>query len=241
MYDVLVMGGTWNAGGDLVTEAFARNLDPTRFRYAYVPYPATYGGSGVSYHASVREGCQALLNAIAKSPNRVIVAGYSQGAGIAGDVAADIGAGLYPDLEVSGAALIADPLRPPGWSSVDSSTSGIAGQRPITGMTANWAIAERDPITALPLGSPLRSVADLSAYWTMNSPEGFTRWGQSIVDIAVQQRFQRWWSPLNWIEAATVISQAKAYLTDGRHTDAYIREGHCQRLADWVNDAFGSA
>ncbi|MFC9995673.1 hypothetical protein [Nocardia sp. NPDC127526] len=235
MIDVLIMGGTWNPAGDPVTEAFAQRLDPELFNYRYVPYPATYGGRGMSYAYSVGEGRRALLDAIYRAPNPVLLAGYSQGAGIAGDVAASIKREPFSDLEVIGAALIADPLRPSGWGTVGINGCGIAGQRPISTMPVWWAVADRDPITALPEGSPLRSVADFTAYWSMNSVESFAQWGQSIVDTAVRQRYQQWWSPGNWREAAEVIGQANAYLFEGRHTAAYIAEGHCEWLADQVN------
>ncbi|KZM72276.1 PE-PPE domain-containing protein [Nocardia terpenica] len=235
MIDVLIMGGTWNPGGDPVTEAFAQRLDPELFNYQYVPYPATYGGLDLPYTYSVEQGRQALVNAIHAAPNPVLLAGYSQGAGIAGDVAATIRREPFSGLEVVGVALIADPLRPPGWGSVGINGYGIAGQRPISNMPAWWAVADRDPITALPEGSALRSLADFTGYWGMSSVESCARWGQSIIDTAAQQRYQRWWSPGNWRETADVIGQANAYLFEGRHTGAYIAEGHCERLAEQVN------
>ncbi|MFI8976851.1 hypothetical protein ACIGO9_28490 [Nocardia asteroides] len=240
MIDVLIMGGTWNPGGDPVTEAFARRLDPELFRVSYIGYPASYGGAGMPYAESVRIGKWALADAIDVSPNPVLLAGYSQGAGIAGDLASEIGAGMWPNLEVVGAALIADPLRPAGHRiGEDPGGYGVAGERFIDSMPVWHAAASRDPITALPRGSMLRSLADFTAYWSMSSPQAMIRWGQSILDAAAQRRMQRWWSPINWIETADVTRQASAYLFEGRHTDAYIREGHCVRLADAVNEHFG--
>lgn len=235
MIDVLIMGGTWNPGGDPVTEAFAQRLDPELFNYRYVPYPATYGGLDLPYAMSVEQGRQALVNATYNAPNPVLLAGYSQGAGIAGDVAVAVGSDPFSGLEVVGAALIADPLRPSGWGVAGINGYGIAGQRPISSMPAWWAVADRDPITALPEGSALRSLADFTAYWSMNSVEGFAWWGQSILDTATRQRYQRWWSPGNWRETGESLSHANAYLFEGRHTAAYISEGHCERLAGQVN------
>ncbi|MGW4240985.1 alpha/beta fold hydrolase [Nocardia sp. NPDC004722] len=235
MIDVLIMGGTWNPGGDPVTEAFAQRLDAELFNYRYVPYPATYGGRDLPYALSVQQGRAALIEAIAEAPNPVLLAGYSQGAGIAGDVAAEYGSDPMRGLEVVGAALIADPKRPEGWGSSGIDGSGISGARPISTMPVWWAVADRDPITALPAGSALRSMADFTAYWNMSSLESFARWGQAIIDTAVQRRYQRWWSPANWRETSEVLSQANAYLFEGRHTTAYVAEGHCERMADQVN------
>ncbi|WP_378733619.1 cutinase family protein [Nocardia brasiliensis] len=240
MIDVLIMGGTWNPNGEGVTNAFASHLDPAKFRARWIDYPADYG-SRVTYADSVRAGREALINAIRATPNLVVLAGYSQGAGIAGDVADEIGRGMHTDLEVLGVALIADPARPAGMDLVglDPGGYGITGQRHITGIPAWHVAAEGDPITALPEGSALRSIADLSAYWNMASLDGFIRWGQSLIETASSRQLQRWWSIENhrtWFGAAR---QARAYLFDGRHTDAYVFEGHARRLAEALNEEFG--
>ncbi|MFD3463855.1 alpha/beta fold hydrolase [Nocardia fluminea] len=233
MIDILIMGGTWNPNGDPVTETFANALDRRRFRHQYVPYPAAYG-TPMSYRSSVGFGKHALVQAIRDSPNPVIVAGYSQGAAVAAEVAADIE--LYPDLDVRAAALIACPSRPRGLCvGTDPGGYGVVGELAITKMLALHAAAFRDPICALPEGSMLRYLADMSAYMSISSPQEFAQWGASIVDLAVRRRFQRWWEPRNWRDTAEVISQANAYLTEGRHTTAYIDEGLCIELADAVN------
>ncbi|MGS2809479.1 alpha/beta fold hydrolase [Nocardia sp. MW-W600-9] len=233
MIDVLIMGGTWNPNGDPVTETFANALDHRRFRHAYVPYPATYG-TPMSFRNSVNVGKYALVQAIRDSPNPVIVAGYSQGAAVAAEVAADIA--MYPDLDVRAAALIACPSRPRGVCvGVEPGGYGVVGELEISTMPTLHAAAFRDPICALPEGSMLRSLADMSAYMSISSPQEFAQWGASLVDLALQRRFQRWWAPQNWRDTADVIAQANAYLTEGRHTSAYINEGLCVELANAVN------
>lgn len=233
MIDVIIMGGTWNANGDPVTETFAKALDHRRFRHYYVPYPAAYG-TPMSFRSSVSFGKFALVQAIRDSPNPVIVAGYSQGAAVAAEVAADIE--HYPDLDVRAAALIACPSRPRGMCvGADPGGYGVVGEQAITTMPVLHAAAFRDPICALPEGSMLRSLADMSAYMSISSPHDFVQWGSSIVDLAVRQRFQRWWAPQNWRDTADVIGQANAYLTEGRHTSAYITEGLSIELAEAVN------
>ncbi|GAB4588681.1 PE-PPE domain-containing protein [Nocardia sp. IFM 10818] len=238
MIDVLIMGGTWNPNGDGVTEAFARALDPGKFRASYVPYPADYG-QRTTYADSVAAGKAALLRAIDDSPYPVIVAGYSQGAGIAGDFAAEIGRGQHPQLDVRAAALIADPARPEGVSiTPDPGGFGISGQRHIPGIPAFHVAAWNDPITSLSPGSPLRTVADLSAYWNISNPEGFLRWGQETFNAVVAGRLQRWWNPAHLWDWTIAAREARGYLFDGRHTEAYVREGHCWQLAQTLNEEF---
>ncbi|AYF77155.1 PE-PPE domain-containing protein [Nocardia yunnanensis] len=236
MIDVLIMGGTWAPLGHPVTNAFADTLDPNRFQARHIPYPADYGQQ-VTYAASVAAGRVALINAIEASPNPVILAGYSQGAGIAGDIARDWGYGTYPHLDIRGAALIADPSRPAGLNTTgpDPGGYGISGERRIDGMPVLWAAAVGDPITALPEGSALRTIADLSAYWTLKDP---VVWARSVIDVASQNRAQRWWNIKNWASWTGVIREAYSYLQGGRHTDAYVTEGHSVRLAEAVNDTF---
>ncbi|MEV0294516.1 alpha/beta fold hydrolase [Nocardia sp. NPDC050710] len=236
IFEVLIVGGTWNPDGEAVTATFSAALDPARFRTRMVPYPADYGRQ-VAYADSVAAGRSALINAIESTPHRVILAGYSQGAAIAGDVAAEIGRGELAHLEVVACALIADPLRPAdSYLGADPGGYGIAGQRWVPGIPTYWVAAQGDPITALPAGNPLRLIADLSAYFSLSDPEAALRWGQSLIDVAARRQLQRWWSPRNWRSWAGAIAYARGYLFDGRHTDDYVRHGHARRLAEALND-----
>ncbi len=235
MIDVLIVGGTWAPQGEPVTDTFARSLDLARFAPRMVPYPADYGRQ-VPYAESSAAGKAALLEAIAAAPNRVVIAGYSQGAAIAGDVAAEIGRGLHPELEIEACALIADPLRPAGRClGPDPGGYGIAGQRWIADIPAFWVAAPGDPITALPAGNPLRLIADLTGYFCLTTPEDVTRWGRSLIDTALRRRLQRWWTPDNWSAWSGALAYARGYLTDGRHTTDYVRQGHAARLAETIN------
>jgi hypothetical protein len=234
--DVLILGGTWASAGDPVTEAFAEALGTIRFRPRMVAYPADYGQQ-ISYAASKATGMRELARAVAESSNRVLVVGYSQGAGIAGDFAAEVGTGFYPSLraKVVACALIADPLRPHRATvGADPGGYGILGQRPVKGVPTYWAAAAGDPITALSAGSPLRGVADVTEYWSLASPVAFMRWGQSLVDVASRRSWQRWWVKSNRHELADTVGWTRGYLVDGRHSNAYVTEGHCEMLAKTV-------
>ncbi|WP_329405480.1 PE-PPE domain-containing protein [Nocardia vinacea] len=235
MIDVLILGGTGFPHGEGISETFARRLDPSRFRYRYVDYPAQYGNP-IPYDESVAIGTSALLWAIQEAANPVLLAGYSQGAGIAAQVAEQVGAGQHPDLEVVGAALIACPWRPPGPAVLgDPGGYGISGALEIQGMPVWYAAAVRDPITALPRGSMLRSVADLTGYWSATDPTKAVQWAESMAAAVREHRLQEWWSPFTLWDSFGALRQVSAYAAEGRHTDAYITEGHCAALADAVN------
>ena len=238
MIDVLFLDGTGAPlGGSLQASTFAEALDPQRFRFRLVPYPADYGRA-VSYVQSVEIGQHALVEAIRATPNRVVVGGYSQGAYIAGNLAADVHAyDDLVDLEIAACALLADPARPAGHyiGATDPGGYGISGRRIVDG--AIWAAAPGDPITALPEGNPLRSVADLTGYFSIASPEDMLIWGAETLDAVRRGRLQDWWRPWLWRDWAGALRYAKGYLVDGKHTDAYLTSGLCVALAQAVNDS----
>ncbi|APE37686.1 hypothetical protein BOX37_31325 [Nocardia mangyaensis] len=234
--DVLVVGGTWNPGGDGVTETFIHALDTSIFTTRMVAYPAAYG-TPVSYADSVAAGKRALLAAVDRSPNPVVLAGYSQGAAVAGDLAAEIGRGAHRGREVIACALIADPRRPAGHylGDTDPGGYGVVGERPIDGIPTYWAAAPGDPITALPAGNPLRTIADLSAFFSFADANAAVHWAHQMLNTASRNQLQRWWSLDNWRQWAGALAYARGYLFDGRHTDDYIRLGYTTALAQALN------
>lgn len=236
---VYILPGTgFPMGGDGVCEAFAARLDPARFDARILSYPAAFGAP-MSWARSRDIGRQVLIDAIRSTSNLVALAGFSQGAGIAGDLAAEIGRGEHPFLEVVGCALIADPGRPIGGGMPGSPVVGgygIAGERPVLGVPTWWAAAEGDPITALPAGSLLRTVADVAEYYSLADSAQAFQWGQHLVDRAKAGQWQRWWSIENWRSWGGALQYAYNYLpVGGRHGRAYVAEGLAARLADVVN------
>lgn len=243
MIDVMILGGTWATVGDPVTESFAGALNPQRFRPFRVEYPADYRNQP-NFAASRASAMRELARAVAESPNRVVVVGYSQGAGIAGDLAAEIGTGFYSSLKskVVACALIADPLRPHrAVVGADPGGYGILGQRPVLGLPTYWAAATGDPITALAAGSPLRAAGDVADYWTLASPVAFMRWGQQLVDGTNKHGLLRRWGKSTGRDAAADSGWTRGYLVDGRHSSAYVSEGHCARLASAVDEELRTA
>lgn len=113
----------------------------TRLATYYTPYPATIigGTDGGGYLASKNAGIDstnARMKAVAaRCPATVfLLTGYSQGADIAGDVAAAIGhnKGVIPANRLLGVALVADPSQAPGGQptiGLNTPGMGFAGVR----------------------------------------------------------------------------------------------------------------
>ena len=238
--NVYMLGGTgFPEGGDGITETFLAHLDE-RFLGQVVHYPAAgFGTGGMNWAQSRAAGKRALIDAIRSTDNLAVIGGYSQGAGIAGDLAAEIGAGKHRDLEVVGCALIADPARPAGATmpGIPSPPGyGVIKSRPIPKIPTWWAAANRDPITALDAGSPLRTIADAADYFSLSSPQDAAEWGRKLIERAIARNFQPWWSPQYWRDWPGAIQEAVNYTPiGGRHTRAYLTEGLCTELAIAVN------
>lgn len=241
MIDVLILPGTGFPRGDGISLAFADALDKSRFAPRIVRYVAAYGGLDMPYAQSRMAGRRALLEAF--QGRKIVLAGYSQGAGIAGDLAAEIVTSMPGSIadSVVGCALIADPYRPLGAGMPGRPIApgyGIAGQRIVPGRTW-WAAAPGDPITALPPGNALRSVADLTEWWSLAGPAEVARWGEDLVEKCRGGAYQRWWSPVNWQSWFGAMAFARGYAIDGRHTADYLVHGHARALADIVNREVG--
>ena len=238
--DFFWLGGTgFGSTPEAVSKAFADGLDRTRFTFHYLTYPAAYGHP-LSYAESTIEGRRILATAIRNTPNRVCIGGFSQGSGIAGDLAAEIAAGLHLDFEVDAVALIADPYRPAGAGMPGKHIApgyGIGGERRIFGthaMPVYWAANPGDVITAAGPGSPLRTLADLSQWATLSSSQATLAWGSDLINRAKAGRWQRFWSIENWQTWGGAARDAAGYLA-GRHTTDYITLGYCRDLAAAVN------
>jgi hypothetical protein len=241
MIDVFMLPGTgFPQGGDGLCEGLINRLDPNRFRGHIVKYPAAVGGLLMPYHQSRTDGRQALIDAIRATPNPAVIGGFSQGAGIAADLAAEIGAGGLPDLEVFGCAVIADPGRPVGGGIPGQTPTGgygITGARAVTGVATWWAAHPGDPITALPAGNPLRSIADAAEFYSLSGPVPMVQWGEDLIDRIKTDRWQHWWSIQNWRSWNGALGFANNYLVGGYHGPRYMTDGYVQALADAVNNS----
>lgn len=125
-----------------VVEPVKKAARPRRVSGLYVPYPADIiGGAADSfgYGFSRRKGIENASTAITAQARqcprtRFLLTGYSQGAQVAGDLGAAIGAGQspIPADKILGVALLADPAQAPQGEptiGVTGSPVGFAGSR----------------------------------------------------------------------------------------------------------------
>lgn len=231
MTTVLMLDGTWSRQGarSPVAEAL-RELLPSRILFDYIDYPATYGAitspGDIAYAESVMQGVHATADAVRATGGRVILAGYSQGAAVA--VA-------YARLARPGIAAVAalgNPHQP-----LHAGRSGIAGA--IEDLPCPlWSLyAPGDPIADLPLGSPLRTLADLGEWMSIRDVEAGRRWAvEMAADVTDLRRMQQWWrDPIAWAGLLSAGRYAAAYLGTA-HTTDYIRLGLVARLARQIEE-----
>lgn len=230
MIDLLWLDGTWSRpkARSPVSEALRLAVDGARVRFRYVDYPAAYGPAtgqwDVSIAESVDQGVHALADAVRATPNLAMVGGYSQGAMAAVDFARDV---LPHDrsLEVLAVAALGNPYQP-----VHVGRGGIAGQLSVPRTLLSYYVPG-DPIADLPIGSPLRSIADVTEWMSIRSPEASWLWWQrSVFDRAIDAKYQAWWQPWRWRDLASSVDYVNGYLGT-KHTGDYITGGHVQRLA----------
>ncbi|MEV2222674.1 PE-PPE domain-containing protein [Nocardia vinacea] len=221
-------------------------LDSDRFAVWGVPYPASYGPDGgdlggLDYKRSVDVGIQALLAEIRSTTNNVVLLGYSQGATVVSRVLEGMARGDYPDIEVAGAGLIANPHRAPGWASIDGSNEGFG----IAGAHAPWPdtfpvyeVAQpKDPIPCLQASSPLRGFADLTEAFSVSDP---LWWGHELVDKVSHAATQQWIEPSS-LDLTLAVEDALNYAVFGQHTCyASLRipatgRTYCEELAHLIN------
>jgi hypothetical protein len=217
-------------------------LDPAKFAYVLVRYPADYGDP-IPFGESNLIGRTNAIKEIAAAPGPVMLTGYSAGSFIAGDLAMDIVNGIVDGIDPSklvAVALLADPKRPEGAGVPQIYTPGgygIAGQRDITGVPVFWGTASMDPIAALDGSNPLRTVADLSVFASID-PDRWETWALSIqatvVNRSLQPAWKFWLQPWMWVDAAHALD---LYIRLGGHTDDYLRQGICTALAEAVTAA----
>lgn len=229
MIDLLWCDGTWTkpTSRSVVSEALRRELDPTKVRFIYVDYPGTFGPAtgwdDVSPAESVRVGIKNIETAVAGSPYRAIVGGYSQGAMVAVRFARER-LTSRPDLIVDAVATLGDPYMPKH----SGGRYGIAGVR-TTPRDRLTLCVPGDPIADLPAGSPLRSIADVTEYMSIRTPEDSRRWALQTLE-KVPSRLQAWWAPWSWGDLLSAGQYMTNYLGT-HHTMQYVESGLTARLA----------
>ncbi|WP_052070145.1 hypothetical protein [Rhodococcoides fascians] len=198
-----------------------RNLDPKRFLVVELEWSAQFGAvpvwNGESFGASVHAAEAALLELIRAYPGAVIV-GYSGGAQVAGNVAAQIGVGSRLGLWIRAVGLLSDPSR-----NVDQliggrrGTQGIMGGRYISGNFQVWQLsAPGDPISDLPIGNGLSHLALYIEFWSLVDPDA---WIRDLKRKALMGRLKWWDNSIDW---AGAYQWSLGYTRDKRHTSYHV-------------------
>ena len=229
MTTLLWCDGTFTAPGrrSPVSEAVRHALHGTGIRFQYVDHPAAYGpASGLgdmSYEASLATGIKAVRAAANATSGPVLVGGYSAGAVVARRYLR-----AYRHPAVIGYASLGDP-HTYRHRTAGQLRSGIAGHQ-LTSIPATIMWVAGDPIADLAEGSPLRSIADLTAWMSVRSTADAHRWALDVADRLGRQRAQAWWQPWRWPALADAGHAISRYLGD-HHTERYVAEGVSARLA----------
>jgi hypothetical protein len=252
LINVICVPGTFERTGGSVVTGMLANVVPhldERFLPMQADYPAAYG-IPMGEAASIQTGVTNVLTMIRNAPNPVVLIGYSQGAQVVRMILSELAAGLHPDLQVIGAALIADPWREPGVANgtPDLRTRlngwGIAGSGGDVPENI-WFCEIAYPGDMIPNADGdnlVRIFADWTAWMSVSDMIG---WGNDILNKIRSNRFQR--VVVNWRNPFSAIQQirrseetVRGYLT-GTHTcyGVALVPGtnitYCQYLAEQMN------
>ncbi|OZE10230.1 hypothetical protein CH249_14210 [Rhodococcus sp. 05-2255-3B1] len=204
--------------------AVTKNLDPKKYVIIELVWSADFGPvprwNGNSFTTNVMHAEQALLDLIRKFPGAILL-GYSGGAEVAGNVAAQIGEGLQPGLTIRAVVLISDPSRHKSQIiGVNRGGQGILGGRYIKSdrFQVLQFSAPGDPISELPEGNAL---ADLAQLITSLSLVDVPAWMEDLRRKALKGALQIWKrSGVDWWNA---YKWSLGYTAHGRHT-CYLHE-----------------
>ncbi|USH45040.1 lysin B [Gordonia phage Camerico] len=240
---ILVNGIGENNGG--VLRRLENFLPKDRYEIIALPYKADYGPApglvGLPFEQTLIDARSLLLRwCRSVHRNRVIVlVGYSAGAQIVGDVAAEL-ARSGDRAGVVGAVMLSDPSQPKGLA--PGGKYGVRGSRTIPGgIAAEWWFDINDVICCCtpPPKSLIRVFADHSSEFSLAGPRA---WSATLVRLKVKQ-FQSYLpggKPEDIrMRIAVARHEAEGYLVRGDHTSYHIRKNsdgvtYIESIANWI-------
>lgn len=170
-----------------------------------------------------------------------MLVGYSAGAQLVGDAAAEL-ARSGDAAGVIGVAILSDPSQPVGLAS--GGKYGIRGSRKIgTRIRAKWWFDIKDVIcccTAAPK-SLMRIIADRSAELTLAGPRAWSGILARLKARKLQAYLFPWNQPADFkLQVEVAIHEAEGYLRRGDHTSYHIRKlpngkTYIEDMADWIS------
>ncbi|QGJ95828.1 lysin B [Gordonia phage EMoore] len=214
---------------------------PTGWMRVEVPWTASYGRTS-SYARSLEQGMalgeQTIREIKAAEPwAKIILAGYSGGAALAGNLANKL-----PSL-IDGVVLVADPNYPG-----TGGDFGIAGARRVNAVPVRYVVNPGDIICCCPALSPLRILATLSPRMALGERSAWAAdVRQKLADrktrLEMAEQIGPWWLPATWARYDRAKVGVDGYLSGREHQAAYTRAAPggslMARARVWLLDLVG--
>lgn len=244
MYTVFTVPGIGEGFSDLpagMLSNLTRKLPTNRYRCRQFNYRNSYGpvgrGGTTSYDENLVDAVATLVEAIRRDPNPVILVGYSAGAHVVSLLLAQLAAGKHPDLVVSGAVLVANPIRhrkdsfAPGW--------GIAGEHAPFPRTT-WVLDVANPADIICCSeefSPVRLFSDTSKHFSSRDPLG---WAAKYGAELAAGTAQAWWNPMVRGRLRRAAEGLRRYADGSAHQRWYIESGALADAATKLQRTFSA-
>lgn len=201
------------------------------FRNQYGPAPTW---NGTAYDQNLGNAVWELSRAIAADPNDVILIGYSAGAQVISVLLEEIHLGGHPDIQISAAVLVANP--------VQARHEGSTGRYGVAGEHLEWPAEVRiftlsnpnDIICSSDADSPIRGISNISRTFSFTDP---WHWIAGYIEAARTGKNQTWWwNPIRFRAWERALHGGIGYLNQSEHVHWYLADNRFANLAaDLVN------
>lgn len=214
-------------------EHLTRHLPTTKFICRQFNFRNQYGPvpdwRGTAYDENLVHAVRELAQAIREDPNDVILIGYSAGAQVVSHVLEGIQQGKHPDVYVSAAVLVANPMQ--------SINEGVYGRYGIAGSHTEWPhdietfilANPNDIICSSEMNSPIRGISNISRTFSFTNP---WHWIAGYIEAARAGKNQTWWrNPIRFRAWERAFHGAIGYLNGSEHVQWYLADNRLKDLA----------